>query len=149
MPLQLLPDADRLLSKEPLASEYRLAADALLLPWACGLRIGDLLDLELDCVHELPEAGTWLKVPLGKMKTERMVPLDLDTLALVDRIIATRSQGQPLVYPSTGKPAQFLFMHPGRRLGESAVRLELNRAADESGPGNLSSHQLRHIYAMH
>lgn len=121
-----------------MASEYRLAADALLLQRACGLRIGELLDLELDCVHELPEAGTWLKIPLGKMKTERMVPLDLDTLALVDRIIATRSQGQPLIHPRTGKPAQFLFMHHGRRLGESAVRVELNRAAAAAGLGNLT-----------
>ena len=29
-------------------------------------RIGELLDLELDCVHEVPGAGAWLKVPLGK-----------------------------------------------------------------------------------
>src|SRR5690606_27429392 len=89
----------------------------------------------------------WLKVPLGKMKTERMVPLDLDTLDLVDRIIATRSQGQPLIHPRTGKPAQFLFTHHGRRLGESAVRLELNRAAATAGLGNLTPHQLRHTYA--
>lgn len=147
LPRHLPPDADRLLSKELMASEYRLAADALLLQRACGLRIGELLDLELDCVHELPEAGTWLKIPLGKMKTERMVPLDLDTLALVDRIIATRSQGQPLIHPRTGKPAQFLFMHHGRRLGESAVRVELNRAAAAAGLGNLTPHQLRHTYA--
>ena len=52
----------------------RLAADALRLQRACGLRIGELLDLELDCVHESPGTGSWLKVPLGKLDTERMVP---------------------------------------------------------------------------
>lgn len=147
LPRHLPPDADRLLAQELLASDYRQAADALLLQRACGLRIGELLDLELDCVHEIPEAGTWLKIPLGKMKTERMVPLDPDTLALVDRIIAERSPGQPLAHPRTGKPAQFLFTHHGRRLGESAVRLELNRAAQAAGLGKITPHQLRHTYA--
>jgi site-specific recombinase XerD len=36
------------------ASPNRLRADALLLLRATGLRIGELLDLELDCVHEIP-----------------------------------------------------------------------------------------------
>lgn len=58
----------------PEASDYRLAADALLLAQSVGLRIGELLDLELDCVHEIPGHGAWLKVPLGKLETKRMVP---------------------------------------------------------------------------
>ena len=58
---------------------------------ACGLRIGELLDLELDCVHELPGHGSWLKVPLGKLDTERMVPLDAEILDLIDHIIDLRS----------------------------------------------------------
>jgi integrase len=36
------------------ASDYELAASTLLLQRACGLRIGEVLDLELDCVHEIP-----------------------------------------------------------------------------------------------
>ncbi len=59
--------------------------------WFCappGCCIGELLDLELDCVPEVPGARTWLKVPLGKLDTERMVPIDDDTLRLVDRIVA-------------------------------------------------------------
>ena len=45
------------------------------------------VDLELDCVHEIPGQGAWLKVPLGKLNTERMVPLDEETVALIDRIV--------------------------------------------------------------
>ena len=33
-----------------------------LLARAVGLRIGELLDLELDCVHEIGGPGAWLKV---------------------------------------------------------------------------------------
>ena len=140
-------DADRRLGQALEASSYRLAADALLLQRACGLRIGEMLDLELDCVHEVPGHGSWLKVPLGKLKTERMVPLDEETLALLDRIAATRSPGRPIPHPRTGRPAQFLFTHHGRRLSQNALREELNRAADRAGLGHVTPHQLRHTYA--
>jgi integrase len=85
-----------------------LAATALRLQRSCGLRIGELLDLELDCVHEVPEGGSWLKVPLGKLETERMVPIDEDILALIDRITELRSHGRPLPHPRYRRPAQFL-----------------------------------------
>ena len=118
LPRYLPVDADRRLSGALERSEYRQAADALLLQRACGLRIGELLDLELDCVHEIPGNGAWLKVPLGKLDTERMVPLDDETVVLIDRIVATRTEGRPLVHPRTGRLVQFLFTHHGRRLGQ-------------------------------
>jgi hypothetical protein len=39
-----------------------------------GLRLGELLDLELDCLLDFASHGSWLKVPLGKLGTERTVP---------------------------------------------------------------------------
>lgn len=147
LPRYLPPDADRALAGQLANSSNRLAADALLLQRACGLRIGELLDLELDCVHESYGNGSWLKVPLGKLKTERMVPLDDDTLDLLDRISITRSPGRPLPHPRTGRLADFLFTHHGRRLSQNALRAELARAADAAGLGPLTPHQLRHTYA--
>src|SRR5664279_3618040 len=70
---------------------------------ATGIRIGELVDLELDCVHEVPGAGAWLKVPLGKLDTERMVPLDPETVALIDRIVEHRSPGRPVRNTRTGR----------------------------------------------
>ena len=147
LPRYLPVDADRRLTGALAASSYRLAADALLLQRACGLRIGELLDLELDCVHEVPGQGSWLKVPLGKLETERMVPLDEETLVLIDRIAATRSAGRPIPHPRTGRPAQFLFTHHGKRLSQNALRAELGRAAQAAGLGHVTPHQLRHTYA--
>ena len=66
----------------------RLHADALLLTRATGLRLGELRDLELDCVHQIDGHGAWPKVPLGELGTERMVPLDDEVLVVVDRIVA-------------------------------------------------------------
>jgi integrase len=147
LPRYLTPDADRRLAGALEDSPCRLAADALLLQRACGLRIGELTDLELDCVHEVPGQGAWLKVPLGKLDTERMVPLDDETVALVDRIVAHRSPGQPIPHPRTGKRAEFLLTHHGRRLSPETLRDELTRAARNAGIGHATPHQLRHTYA--
>lgn len=147
LPRYLPVDADRRLAAALEASDYRLAADALLLARAVGLRIGELLDLELDCVHQIAGHGSWLKVPLGKLDTERMVPLDDETVALVDRIAATRSTGRPLPHPRNGRGTQFLFTHHGRRLSQNAVRAELARSATAAGIGHVTPHQLRHTYA--
>jgi integrase len=147
LPRYLPVDADRRLAAALRQPGNELAAAALLLQRACGLRIGELLDLELDCVHEVPGSGAWLKVPLGKLDTERMVPLDSETLDLIDQITAIRSPGRPLPHPRYHRPAQFLFTRHGRRLSQNAVRDELDRAAQAAGLGHVTSHQLRHTYA--
>ena len=147
LPRFLPPDADRRLTEELTASTNRLAADALLLQRACGLRIGELLDIELDAVIDVPRSGSWLKVPLGKFDTERMVPIDEDIVALIDRITVTRSPGRPIPHPRTGRPADFLFTSHGHRVGQNRLRQELNRAATAAGLGHVTSHQLRHTYA--
>jgi integrase len=147
LPRYLPPDADRRLAAALEASDQRLAADALLLQRACGLRIGELVDLELDCVHEVPGQGAWLKVPLGKLDSERMVPLDDETVALIDRIVAHRSPGRPLRHPRSGHLVEFLLTHHGRRVSPEALRTELTRAASAAGIPHLTPHALRHTYA--
>jgi site-specific recombinase XerD len=147
LPRYLPPDADRALTRALEASPNRIRADALLLLRATGMRIGELADLELDCVHEVAGQGAWLKVPLGKLATERMVPLDDETVAIVDRIVAHRSQGRPLRHPRTGQLVEFLLTHQGRRLSRDTLRDELHRAAAEAGIDPVVPHQLRHTFA--
>jgi integrase len=147
LPRYIPVDQDRRLAQALAQSPARLAADALLLARATGLRIGELRDLQLDCVHDIPNQGSWLKVPLGKLDSERMVPLDPDTVELIDQIIATRSTGRPLPEPCTGKPVQFLFTNHGHRLSTNAIRAELERSAKTAGIDHVTPHQLRHTYA--
>jgi integrase len=148
LPRYLPVDVDRRLTQALVEHPgNELAAAALRLQRCCGLRIGELLDLELDCVHELPGHGSWLKVPLGKLDTERMVPLDAEILALIDHITDIRSPGRPMPHPRYRRPAQFLFTHHGRRLSQHAVRAELDRAAETAGLDHITPHQLRHTYA--
>src|SRR6266568_3691591 len=147
LPRYLPPDQERALLRALEDSPNRLYADALLLRRATGMRIGELVDLELDCVHEAPGSGAWLKIPLGKLLTERMVPIDEETLELVDRIVTHRSAGRPLRHPRTGKLADFLLTHQGRRVSADTLREELRRAAAEAGLDSVVPHQLRHTYA--
>ena len=147
LPRYLPADADRLIGETLQASPNRLFADALLLARATGLRIGELRDLELDCVHEVPGTGAWLKVPLGKLGSERMVPLDDEAVALIDRIAGTRSPGKPLPNPKTGRPAEFLLTHFGKRVSDQTLRDELARACQAAGLPKATPHQLRHTWA--
>ena len=112
------------------------------------MRIGELTMLELDCVHEVPGSGAWLKVPLGKLLTERMVPIDEETVEIIDRIAEHRSPGLLLRHPRTGKLADFLLTHQGRRLSADSIRDELHRAAAEAGIDDVVPHMLRHISCL-
>jgi len=147
LPRYLTPDLDRRLTRALQDCPDRLSADALLLQRGTGLRIGELVDLELDCVHEIDSQGAWLKVPLGKLNTERMVPLDEETVALIDRIVAHRSPGRPLPHPRTGRPTEFLLTHHGRRVTAYHLREVMTRVARDAGLPHTTPHQLRHTYA--
>ena len=147
LPRYLPAEADRRLTEALERSSETLPANALLLARATGLRIGELVDLELDCVHEVRGQGAWLKVPLGKLATERMVPLDEHSLAIMDRIALARSPGRPLPHPRDGRPVDFLLTRYGRRLTPYALRGTLQRAARTAGIGAVTPHQLRHTYA--
>jgi hypothetical protein len=98
-------------------------------------------------VHEVSGLGSWLKVPLGKFDTERMVPLDDETVAVIDRLVAARGPQRALRHPRNAKMVDFLMVHYGRRISQHAMRSELRRAAAEAGLDGATPHQLRHTYA--
>jgi integrase len=91
------------------------------------------LDLELGCVVSYEPTGTWLRVPLGKLGTERAVPLDANTVAELDAWAAHRGQHRPRPHPRTGKPTEYLFAEHGRRLGPWPIRKRLADAAAAAG----------------
>ena len=117
---------------------YELAACALRLQRSCGLRIGELLDLELDCVHEVPGQGAWLKVPLGKLDTERMVPLDDDTLG-ADRPASPRSapRAAPCPHPRYRPPGP-VPVHPPRTAAVPERRPRRARPGRRKPPGSAT-----------
>jgi integrase len=68
-----------------------LAANIFLLLRHTGMRIGEAADLSYDCLHSSNPDQWAVHVPLGKLKTERMVPVDSFVCELVQRIRFFRS----------------------------------------------------------
>jgi integrase len=154
LPRALSPDVDAALMTAAAALEDRFARCAILLLRRAGLRIGECLDLELSCIVDYGPTGTWLRVPLGKLGTERSVPLDGETVTALDAWIAERGPQRAHVQPKTKKAVDYLFAEHGRRLGPWRVRRGLREAAAAArltGPGgavlNVTPHLLRHTYA--
>lgn len=154
LPRALAPDADRDLMAAIHELDDPFARCAITILRGTGIRLGELLDLELDCLWDTPTHGTWLRVPLGKLATERTVPLDEPTLAALDEWAARRGPQRALPHPRLGRPADFLFVERGRRLSAYRLRRGLQDAANTAGlqgrdgtPRRVTPHQLRHTYA--
>jgi site-specific recombinase XerD len=154
LPRAMPPDVDRAVMQAAQQLDDTAARAGIVLLRGTGLRLGELLDLELDCLWELPGHGTWLKVPLGKLNTERVVPLDADTLTVLDTWLAVRGRQRALTHPRHGRPADFLFVMAGARIGPNRIRRGIADAIDAAGltdpsgqPLHITPHQLRHTYA--
>ena len=153
LPRALIPDHDRDLMAAIARLPDPFARHGLMILRGTGIRLGELLDLELDCLLDFASHGSWLKVPLGKLGTERTVPLDHSTLAALDGWTSQRGQQRALPHPRHGQPADFLFLERGRRLSAYRLRQGLTDAAAVAGlrgPDgtilHVTPHQLRHTY---
>ena len=153
MPKALPPDVDRDLMGAVAGLADPFARHGLAILRGTGMRLGELLDLELDCLWDFGDRGTWVKVPLGKLGTERTVPLDDPTLANFDAWMAQRGPQRALAHPRHGQPADFLFVERGRRLSAFRLRHGLDQAIAVAGltgrdcqPLRVTPHQLRHTY---
>lgn len=152
-PRALPPATDQALMAAVAHLDDLLARTCLQLLRATGMRVGELLDLELDCLVDFASHGTWLRVPLGKLATERMVPLEEPTLDVLDAWMAQRGSQRALPHPRHGRLADFLFLERGRRPTAFRLRRALDHAAATaglSGPGSsplhVTPHQLRHTF---
>jgi site-specific recombinase XerD len=154
LPRGLAPDVDAALLHEVATLEDDFARVGITLLRRAGLRLGELLDLELGCVVDYGPTGTWLRVPLGKLGTERSVPLDADTVATLDAWVAGRGPQRSHPTPRTGEPCDYLFAERGQRLRGWRIRKGLDAAVAAAGltgaggkPLRVTPHQLRHTFA--
>jgi len=115
LPRALSPDVDTALMAAVAGLADPAARAGITLLRGAGLRLGELRELELDCLWDLPGHGTWLKVPLGKLNSERVVPLDPPTLDALDAWMRVRGRQRALPHPRDGRPTDFLFASGGQR----------------------------------
>jgi site-specific recombinase XerD len=103
-----------------------------------GMRIGELARLEPRCLDEDLRGNVFVKVPLGKLDNERLVPLDDETRQVAERLCQLCPADAPFL----------LEPHLTRETVIHKLRETLTLAArglDITGP--VVSHRLRHTYA--
>lgn len=142
LPKPLSPEDDQLLQRLLRANDD-LFSNALLLLRGTGMRIGEFLDLPTDCLRHLDDDEWALHVPLGKLHTERWVPVDEDLRRIHARIVLLRDSSTATPHPT------LLLPRPARHSGRYFVlRRALVKAAREAGCSvRVKPHQLRHTYA--
>jgi len=145
LPRALSLEEDQRLQQE-LRRTHDLFSQALLLMRATGIRIGECVDLAINCLHSLGPDQWALQVPLGKLRTERLVPVDEEVRQIVDCILTLRGQA-----PAFHLARSTRFLLP--RSGPSStlyhkLRVALHQTAKRAGCSDrIIPHRLRHTYA--
>jgi integrase len=102
-----------------------------------GMRRREVIDLTVDSVVQIG-SSFWLRVPLGKLRNDRYIPLHPQLKALLDEWIDRRPPGLR---------SKYLFVERGRRISHTRVEAAVHKAAEQAGIGHVTPHQLRHTLA--
>ena len=137
LPRPLPPEIDFELQNRLANSENQLH-QGLLLMRKNGVRISELMGLGYDCIRTDNNGIHFIKIPLGKLYNERLVPLEEATVKLIHKI---QDQG-PI-------PRHWLLFN---EYGKQPTYYELKKALKESCEGietqkPITSHRLRHTFA--
>jgi integrase len=101
-----------------------------------GLRKGEFLHLAADAVTVIGDRD-WLHVPVGKLHTDRYIPLHPRVRELLGQWLEHRA----------GQPGKLMFTQQGRPVPQTRVDAAVRRAAAAAGIGHTTPHQLRHTLA--
>jgi integrase len=102
-----------------------------------GMRRGELLGLTVDAIVQIG-TGHWLRTPVGKLHTDRYIPLHPQLKDLLDAWIAARPDWQA---------TSLLLTERGRPIPPTRVDKAVHKAATAAGLGHVHPHQLRHTLA--
>lgn len=146
LPRPLPPDVDREIQAR-LEKSDDVYHQGLLLMRLTGIRIGELWAMPIDCTRQ-DHNGNWsLKVPLGKLDNERLVPVDTKTLLLIGKL----QQRARTILKRNGKPAAgapLLVRENGECAWNHRIRIALTQISkDIDLPERITPHRLRHTFA--
>ncbi len=115
---------------------YRLVAQVLA---RTGLRATELCELAADAVTRIGNDGYWLRVPVGKLRNDRMIPLHADLVELFADWTATNADH---------------IRRSGRLLADGHAPIErrtvhriIARIGQNAGIDDMHPHRLRHTLA--
>jgi site-specific recombinase XerD len=129
-------DADRELQRRLL--DAGTLGQALFLMRRTGVRIGELVRFEPHCLERDLRGNAFLKVPLGKLDNERLVPLGDEALQVAEALQRQCPKGAEFLLRPTLSREQ-LKRILSATLKEAAAGLDIT--------GAIVSHRLRHTYA--
>jgi len=141
LPRPLTAEQDQLLQQE-FTRRNDLGGNVFLLLRHTGMRIGECVELSYDCLRTAGPNQWAIHVPVAKLKTERMVPVDAFGRDLLHRLRFFRSL-DPL--PADGR----LLARSGSKVAIVVqLRDYLHRVCHSQGLSTrIVPHQFRHTYA--
>jgi len=119
----------------------------------CGLRAGELCRLDTACLVEASDMRTgqrthWLRVPVGKLHNDRLIPVRPHVVAAIDAWMRVRGQ-QPCGFDErTGKPCDFLLAWQGCGFSGHRLNEYIARLCTIAGTRKYTSHNFRHTLAV-
>jgi site-specific recombinase XerD len=141
LPRPLIAHQDQLLQQEFL-KRNDLGGNVFLLIRHTGMRIGECADLSFDCLRATGPNQWAILVPLGKLKTERMVPVDSSVVTVIQRLRFYRS------LDSKRPDGRLLARRSSRGALIRQLRNYLHRVCHSLGiSARIVPHQFRHTYA--
>lgn len=147
LPKPLPRELDRAV-QEALAAAPCFQALALRLLRLTGMRLGEMCDLPLNALDDSNPNGATLRVPMGKTRQERVIPVESQAIELIHAVLAQRGRSlHPAAVPQS--VSHYLMLNPsGRRLHPNTYRVAMKRLTQHlSTTENLHPHRLRHTFA--
>jgi site-specific recombinase XerD len=117
-------------------ARYRLVAQVLA---RTGLRASELCELAADAVTRIGTDGYWLRVPVGKLRNDRMIPLHPEVVDLFAEWTATNSE-------HIRRSRRLLADHHDP-IDRRTVHRIIARIGAIAGIDDMHPHRLRHTLA--
>lgn len=143
LPRPLSKETDRLLLDRLRASDDPCARAFVLLRLT-GMRISELINLSADCIMTTARGEHFLKVPLGKMDNERLVPLCAEAMGTIHGLKSSQGLGLGPRDPKRLIGIKGEVHDVYRRLAARFKRFTTD-IQDQGKP--VTFHRLRHTYA--
>lgn len=144
LPKPLPQDLDQAV-QHALAEADTFAAMALLLLRFTGMRVGEMIALPLNALEPSERNSCSLRVPLGKTRTERLIPLSARAASLVQHLLDQRGCRKKV----PARFARYLMVDPfGRHLTQQSYDRNLKAlTAHIDTTERIYCHRLRHSFA--
>jgi len=133
------------------ALECPYQRSALLIARWSGARRREIRHLPIDCLDRYPDGTARLRIPAGKLRRERVVPLNEEAADAVRRLQADRSQERAFQDSYTGSANRYLFLRYGKPISAGYLFDKPLKAAcaaaglvTPDGRPLVSPHRFRH-----